>query len=103
MPNRNGFGYKVHKIIADDISVPFVPDGYRFDEENKCLYLLEEVNTNDLTMKKLMDLACFWFDCDSEGWDVVLKVKHWYGAESEVRLGDAYYKYVLGGLRDGKI
>ncbi len=89
------FAKQVKEAIGEDIEIRFIPDEYKIDINNKTILLVENVKSNDLDQSKIIKLGTFWFECDYYGWDVNLKVKHWYGAESNVSLMDFYYNFIL--------
>ena len=57
-----------------DVPVTFVPDGYVVDPQVKKVILYEVVCTNDLSKRKVAKVLDFWFDIDSCGWSVELKI-----------------------------
>lgn len=76
---HKGFKAKVNKAIADqaeeiegfeDIELKFVPDGFYISKGNRCIYVIEIINTNMMDAEKKKKLMIAWSDMDYYHWEL---------------------------------
>jgi len=74
-----GFSKQIHSLVAQDgddffeeYQCDFTPDAFYFDHEKRCAYILEIVNSNDISAVKAEKLCAAWWLFDAVGWDFVV-------------------------------